>query len=127
MLHGRIVRPASYGATIVSVDDSKARGMAGVTVVRDGEFLAVVAPTERAAGRAASAVQAQWSGPKPQPTSETIYEHLKKTPTAEGGGRGCRPIMGDVAVRSRAYVRGEFGFICRSSRAAPAASGPMAD
>jgi CO/xanthine dehydrogenase Mo-binding subunit len=98
MLHGRVIRPATYGATILSVEEGRARAMAGVTVVRDGEFLGVVAPTERAAARAASAIEAQWSAAKPQPTSDTIYEHLKKPPAAEGGGRGGRPILsGDVA------------------------------
>ena len=53
MLYGRIVRPDGYGGTLVSVDDAKARAMAGVIVVRDGDFLGVVAPTERAAARAA--------------------------------------------------------------------------
>ena len=36
-------------ARSTSMDDSGARAMAGVTVVRDGDFLGVVAPTERAA------------------------------------------------------------------------------
>ena len=60
MLHGRIVRPDGYGATLVSVDDSRAQAMPGVSVVRDGDFLGVVAPTERAATRAAAAIQAAW-------------------------------------------------------------------
>jgi nicotinate dehydrogenase subunit B len=80
MLYGRIVRPDGYGGTLVSVDDAKARGMTGVTVIRDGDFLGVVAPTERAAGRAVSAVQATWNVPAGQPSSETIYDYLKKNP-----------------------------------------------
>jgi len=79
MLYGRIVRPDGYGGTLVSVDDARARAMAGVTVVRDGDFLGVLAPTERGAARAEAAVQAAWKVPEGQPSSETIYEHLKKT------------------------------------------------
>lgn len=95
MLHGRIVRPDSYGATLTSVDDSRVRAIANVTVVRDGDFLGVVAPTERVARRAASAVQAQWSAGKAQPTSETVYEHLRKTPQ---GARVPAPfVAGDVS------------------------------
>lgn len=93
MLHGRIIRPDSYAATLASVDDSRARAMAGVTVVRDGDFIGVVAPTERAARRAAAAVQAQWSAAANQPSSETVYERLKQ-PTS--GGRVQPFVAGDV-------------------------------
>ena len=41
-----------------SMDDSARRGDAGVTVVRDGDFVGVVAPNERAATRAAAAIKA---------------------------------------------------------------------
>lgn len=97
MLYGRIVRPPSIGATLVSVDDSRARAMAGVTVVRDREFIGVAAPDDRTAQRAAAAVVAQWQAREGQPSSETLYEHLKKVP-ASGGGRGGAPTTsGDVA------------------------------
>ena len=80
MLHGRIIRPDGYDGTLANVDDSRARAMAGVTVVRDGDFLGVVAPTERAAARAAAAIQATWKVPPGQPSSETVYDYLKKNP-----------------------------------------------
>jgi CO/xanthine dehydrogenase Mo-binding subunit len=63
----------------VSVDETRARAIAGVTIVRDGDFLGVVAPTDRSATRAAAAMQATWRVPEGQPSSETIYDHLKKT------------------------------------------------
>ena len=83
MVYGRIVRPDGYGASLVSVDDSRARSMPGVSIVRDGDFLGVVAPTERAAARAAAAVQASWRVPEGQPSSATLFDYLKKTPTGE--------------------------------------------
>jgi isoquinoline 1-oxidoreductase len=83
LAYGRVIRPDGYGGTLVSVDDAKARAMAGVTVVRDGDFLAVVAPTDRAAARAASAVQASWKVPAGQPSSETVYEYFKKNPEGQ--------------------------------------------
>jgi CO/xanthine dehydrogenase Mo-binding subunit len=47
MVHARVVRPPSYGARLVEVDDDGVRRMPGVTkVVRDGSFLAVVAERE---------------------------------------------------------------------------------
>jgi isoquinoline 1-oxidoreductase len=96
MLFGRVVKPDGYTGTLASLDDSRARAMPGVTVVRDGDFVGVVAPTERAAKRAASAVLAEWRVPPGEPSSATIYEHLKKTGTA-GGGRGG-VVVGDVAA-----------------------------
>jgi isoquinoline 1-oxidoreductase len=95
LLYGRIIRPDGYGATLESVDDSRARAMRGVSIVRDGDFLAVVAPTERGAARAAAAVQASWRPVPDQPSSETLFEYLKKNP--EQGGRGNAPyVVGDV-------------------------------
>jgi isoquinoline 1-oxidoreductase len=104
MLHGRIVRPDANGATLGTVDDSKARAMTGVTVVRDGDFIGVVAPNERAASRAAEAIRVEWRIPEGLPTSETVYEHYKKT-EAPAGARGPSPslrasgpvVAGDVA------------------------------
>jgi isoquinoline 1-oxidoreductase len=97
MLHARIVRPDAIGATLATLDDSRARAIGGVTVVRDAELVGVVAPSERLARRAAELVQAQWSRPAAQPDSATVYEHLKTRPST-GGGRGGAPFTtGDVA------------------------------
>lgn len=53
MLHGRIVRPPRRGARLVSVDESEVRAMPGfAAVVRDGDFLGVVAEREEQAIRA---------------------------------------------------------------------------
>jgi CO/xanthine dehydrogenase Mo-binding subunit len=47
MLHGRVVRPPSYGARLLSVRDAEVHRLPGVVeVVRDGSFLAVVARHE---------------------------------------------------------------------------------
>lgn len=83
LLYGRIIRPEGYNATLVSVDDSRARAMAGVTVVREGDFLGVVAPSEREAARAAAGVHATWKVPPGQPSSETIYDYLKNNPESD--------------------------------------------
>ena len=80
LVYGRVIRPEGFNATLVTVDDAKARGMSGVTVVRDGDFVGVVAPTDRAAARAASAVQTAWNVLPRQPSSETVYDYFKKNP-----------------------------------------------
>jgi CO/xanthine dehydrogenase Mo-binding subunit len=93
LLFGRVIRPPALGATVKTVDDSKARAMPGVIVVRDGEFIGVVAPNERVAKAAAAAVAVDWTLPTGLPTSETIFDHLRQTaqPT-QGRGAGRDPI-----------------------------------
>ena len=94
MLHGQVIRPSAIGARLASVDDSKVASVAGARAVRDGEFVGVVAPTERAVRRAAAAVRAQWTPTKDQPTSDTIYEHLKR---GASSGRPATPtVVGDT-------------------------------
>jgi nicotinate dehydrogenase subunit B len=105
MLHGRIVRPSSMGASLVSVDDSRARAMAGVTVVRDGEFVGVVAPTERLAARAAAAIRVEWRPRPDQPSSETVYEYLKGRVGDTAGRATAAYVSGDVAGARRDALR----------------------
>jgi nicotinate dehydrogenase subunit B len=63
MLHGRIARPPSYQARLVSVDEAEVRALPGVVaVVRDGSFLGVVAEREEQAIRALNRLKriARW-------------------------------------------------------------------
>jgi nicotinate dehydrogenase subunit B len=98
---GVIVRPETLGATPGAVDDSAAKAMDGVTVVRDGDFIGVVAPTERAARRAAAAVKIEWLAGPPQPDHETVYAHLKKSAT----GRAQPQTSGDTAAAMASAAR----------------------
>jgi len=45
LLHGKVCRPVSFGAALVSADLAAAKAMPGVVVVRDENFVAVAAPT----------------------------------------------------------------------------------
>ena len=57
LVHGRMVRQPSYGASLVSADAAKVAGMPGVLkVVRDGDVLGVIARSEWAAIKAAEAL-----------------------------------------------------------------------
>jgi nicotinate dehydrogenase subunit B len=63
MVHGRVVRPPSYGAQLVSIDSGPVEAMPGVRkVVRDGSFLGVIAEREFQAIEAmrALAASARW-------------------------------------------------------------------
>jgi isoquinoline 1-oxidoreductase len=82
MLFGKVVRPPAFGATLASVDSKAAESIPGVTVVRDGDFLAVAAPDPRTAEQAAAAVRASWKT-EPQPSWRELFEHLKAHPAGE--------------------------------------------
>jgi CO/xanthine dehydrogenase Mo-binding subunit len=100
LLIGRVIRPPSYGATPRAVDDSAVRSIPGVSVIRDGDFIGVVAPNERVAKAAESRMKVDWNTVANPQTSETVYAHLKAT--ARSGGRGGAPReVGDVE-RARA-------------------------
>jgi isoquinoline 1-oxidoreductase len=88
MMFGKVVRPSAFGATLESLDASKAKAMPGVTVVHDGDFVGVVAPSEFEAKRAAAAIRAAWKT-TPQPSSAELFEYLKsRAEPEETKGRG---------------------------------------
>ena len=87
MLHGKVLRPASFGATLVSIDLTAAEQMADVVVVRDGDFIGVAAPTQFLAARALKAIKAEWK-PSPQVSGAELFDHLKKSGNAAPAGRG---------------------------------------
>jgi isoquinoline 1-oxidoreductase subunit beta len=79
MLRGKVLRPPSYGARLVSIDLEPARTMDGVAAVRDGEFVGVVAPTTHRARQALAAIAAtaRWQT-APHPASRQLYDHLRE-------------------------------------------------
>ena len=77
MLHGKVLRPMSFGATLASVDTSAAEAMPGVTVVHDGNFVGVAAKSEQEATRALAAIRAEWKTTT-QISQPELFEYLKK-------------------------------------------------
>jgi nicotinate dehydrogenase subunit B len=80
MLFGRVVRPPSPGAQLISVDDAAVQRMTGVVaVVRDGSFLAVAAVREEQAIKAREALKksAAWKESATLPPSgDALYDHM---------------------------------------------------
>lgn len=60
MLHGRVVRPSSYGGKLISIDEDSIRNLPGVQIVRRGDFVGVVAEREDIAVRATRQLRVQW-------------------------------------------------------------------
>ena len=87
MMFGKILRPTGFNATLDSVDTAAAEKMPGVKLVRDGDFIGLVAPDAYTAEQALSAIKAKWTVPA-QPSNKNIFDYLKNTPeTSRGGGR----------------------------------------
>ena len=82
LLYGKVLRPPAFGATLVAADLAAAQAVPGVAVVRDGDFVAVAAPTERAAEKAVAAIHAEWKN-TPQPSGKELYSYLKNNLDAE--------------------------------------------
>jgi isoquinoline 1-oxidoreductase len=85
MLFGKILRPERVGATLVSVDTSRAEAIDGAIVVRDGDFVGVAAVSEPVARRAVAAMRAEWKLPPGAPPD--LFAALKQPPQ-QGGARG---------------------------------------
>jgi isoquinoline 1-oxidoreductase len=77
MLYGKVVRPSAFDATLVSVDTRAAEQIPGVTLVHDGNFIGVAAPSATTARTAAAAIRAEWKS-DPQPSNKELFEYLKK-------------------------------------------------
>ena len=78
-LHGKVLRPPSYGAKLTSIDLAPAKALKDVVAVQDGEFVGVAAPTAFLAEQALAAIAktAVWE-PSPQPSSQEVFAYLKE-------------------------------------------------
>ncbi|MDQ0008292.1 xanthine dehydrogenase molybdopterin-binding subunit B [Luteibacter jiangsuensis] len=121
MVHARVVRPPRRGATLVSADIEGVRAAGGViAVVRDGDYLAVVAAGEWQAIQAMRLLtaSARWTGGPPLPTDATIHDVLKALPhrdyaTARKNVPAAPPTP-DVSLKAtKQYVQhGSIGPSC---------------
>src|SRR5215831_1875148 len=103
MLHGKVYRPSGFKAKLVSVDISAAEKVPGVRVVRDGDFVGVVAADAFSAEKAVAAIDGKWNVP-PQPSDQELFEYLKKN--GESGDHGRTQTAGSVGeARARADVK----------------------
>ncbi len=83
MLHARVVRPPAIGATLEKVDEASIKSIKGARVVRQENFLAVVAESEWAAVKAARALKATWSKWEGLPEMSKLWEHVRATKVAK--------------------------------------------
>ena len=94
MLFGAVLRPDGFNATLASIDSSAAEKLPGVKVVRDGEFVGLVAPDAHTAQHALAQIQAKWNVP-PQTSNQGLFEYLKANPDS-GDNEPPQHVSGSV-------------------------------
>jgi nicotinate dehydrogenase subunit B len=100
MQYGKVLRAPAFRSTLTSLDDSEAKQVPGVTVVRDGTFAGVVAPDLPSAEKALQALKAEWKT-DPQIAEAELFSYLKEHPEqgrsgGEGGGGGNAYNVGSI-------------------------------
>ncbi|PYN91352.1 MAG: xanthine dehydrogenase family protein molybdopterin-binding subunit [Candidatus Rokuibacteriota bacterium] len=84
MLHARVVRPPAVGATVESIDESSVRDVPGhVRVVREGNFIGVVAEREEQAIRAAQALKVTWHESATLPDIADLHREIRAARTTD--------------------------------------------
>ena len=77
MLHARMIRPPSHGATLVGMDEASISAIPTARVVRMQNFLAVVAEREWDAVRAAAALRTAWTPGPGLPEAASEFDAMR--------------------------------------------------
>jgi nicotinate dehydrogenase subunit B len=108
MLHGRVVRPRgqyAYGVVpkVLSVDQASIAGIAGARVVRQGDFVGVVAPREWDAIKAARALKVVWAHAPPGLAGhDKVFDAMQSARTQDAVVHSTGAV--DPALASAAHV-----------------------
>jgi isoquinoline 1-oxidoreductase len=94
MVFGAVLRSDGFNATLVSIDSSAAEKLPGVQVMRDGDFIGVVALDAFSAQQAISAIRAKWNVPA-QPSNRDLFDVLKASADSSGED-GSKHTAGSV-------------------------------
>jgi len=113
LLYAKILRPPSFGAKLVSVDDSASSamktgsiaaqgpdstgGLSDVVVVHDGDFVGVAALTEAQAERALAAIHAQWKESPKKVSDREIFDYLKQNASPGSDARREKQEKGSIS------------------------------
>jgi CO/xanthine dehydrogenase Mo-binding subunit len=78
MLHGQVVRPPAYGATLISVDENSVKDLPGIVkIVVRKNFAGVVAEKPWQAAQAANRLKVSWTAGTGLPNQGQIHDYLR--------------------------------------------------
>ena len=103
MVFGKVLRPAGYNATLVSVDTGAAEKIPGVQVVRDGDFVGVVADDVWTAEQALLKIDAKWQVPA-QISNAELFAALKKGAGDDGASEIEAALAGADIKLAQTYT-----------------------
>ncbi len=88
MLHARVVRPRGQpaygaGAKVLSVDESSIASIPGAKVLRRKDFIAVAAPLEWDAIKAARQLKVQWDAAPTLPGNARLHQQMRADKTTD--------------------------------------------
>jgi CO/xanthine dehydrogenase Mo-binding subunit len=85
MLHARVIRPTRAACTVASVDAGSIKKIKGARVVREKDFVAVLAEHEWDAVRASRDLKVDWNHAKasPFPPMAELHNHIRKAPVVK--------------------------------------------
>ena len=106
MLHGKVLRPSAFKATLASLDASGAEKLPGVKIVRDGNFVGVTAPDQHTAARAISGIRANWNAPE-QVAEKDLFQHLKESSAENNPGDQWGPALYEIGSVKDALAKSE--------------------
>ncbi len=97
LLHGRVLRPPTLGATLESMEPIDTALLQGFGFVTDGDFIGIVAKRSEEAARALELLRPKWRQPD-EPEGRALFELLRKPPEQQREGRRSQPhVVGSVA------------------------------
>jgi len=111
MVHARVLRPPAERANIKSIDSDSVLKMPGVLkIVRDGNFVGIIAEREGQVRAAATALESrtEWSLAEDLPETDKIHDWLRKAEsrTEEVAAKGSIAISAtDKSVHRATYQR----------------------
>ena len=115
MLHARMIRPKVAGAAPVSVDEKSVADIPGAQVVWIKNFLAVVAPKEWNAVRAAEKLRVTWSESTPHfPGHDRLHEHIRKAPVLKRTIQAKAGSFDDGIKQAVRVIEGEYEYPTQS-------------
>src|SRR5258706_13912812 len=80
MLHARVIRTTRAACTVAGVDEASVKKVKGARVVREKDFVAVLAEHEWDAVRASRTVKVKWNHAKsaPFPEMAALHDHIRQ-------------------------------------------------